>query len=324
MSKKILISARMFGGISDKAYDIFYSKGYQIVPNPYKGKALDEEKLFELLPGVEGIITGLDDLNSRVINNFPQLKAISKFGVGVDNIDIEAATKNKIIVTNTPNANKEAVADLAFALMMCSARKICYVFNEIRRGNWSLGIGTELWGKKLGILGLGKIGKGLALRARGFNMKVLVYEKYPEEKFVKENDIKLLELQEVLRKSDFISIHLPKTIETENLIGEKELKIMKKEAIIINTSRGGIVNEEELYRALSNREIFAAACDVFQSEPLKKNNKLLKLNNFIATPHMGAFTFEGIKKMEDISAKNLIDSLENGKSKNVVNKEVFN
>jgi len=321
--KKILVSARMFGEVSDEAYNIFHRGGYKIVHNPYKGKALDEKKLFELLPDVDGILTGLDDLNKKVINNFPKLKVISKFGVGVDNIDLKAATTNKIIVTNTPKANQEAVADLAFGLMICSARRITYIFNEVKKGNWNLAVGVELWGKTLGILGLGKIGKALALRAKGFNMRILIYDKYPDLKFIKENNIKLTSFDEILRKADFISIHLPFTSETRNLIGKKELKLMKNLAILVNTSRGGIVNEEELYLSLSSGMIFGAACDVFNSEPLKADNKLLKLPNFVATPHIGAFTYESIRRAEEISAKNLIDALENKKPKYILNPEVY-
>jgi len=312
----------MFGNISDSAYDVFTERGIAIAPNPYKGKGLSEEELIELIPGVQGLLTGVDQVSEKFIRAADELKVISKFGAGVDNIDISAATAKGIVVTRAPGTNSDSVADMAFALLFAAARKVVYAYDQVRSGKWPLILSTELGNKTLGIIGIGQIGKRVALRAKGFNMKVLANDIEPDETFVKENNIELTDLSRLLEESDFITIHTPLTGETRNLIGKSELEKMKPSAFLVNTARGGIVNEDALYDALTSNTIAGAAFDVLVEEP-PVDRKLIGLDNFIVTPHIAAFTREAIANMERLSARNIIDVLQGKIPEHVVNPEVL-
>ena len=319
---RVLVTARMFGNTSDKAYDIFKTKGIEVAPNPYKGKGLSEDQLIELIPGVHGLLTGVDEVSEKFIQATDDLKVISKFGAGVDNIDISAATDKGIVVTRAPGTNSDSVADMAFALLFAAARKVVYAYDRIRSGEWPLMLSTELWSKTLGIIGIGQIGKRVALRAKGFNMKVLASEIAPDEDFFNEQGIELVDLSRLLEESDFITIHTPLTDETRNLIDRKEFEKMKPTAFLVNTARGGIVNEDALYDALISGTIAGAAFDVLEEEP-PRNRKLIGLDNFIVTPHISAFTKEAIGNMERLSAQNIIDVLEGNPPPHVVNPQVL-
>lgn len=320
---KVLVTVRIFAHISSNpAYDIFKSKGIEVVSNPYKGKGLSEDELIELIPGVHGLLSGVDQVTAKFIQATDELKVISKFGTGVDNIDINAATEKGIIVTRVPGMNSDSVADMAFALMFAIARRVTYAYDKVKNREWPLILGTEIWNKTLGIIGLGQIGKRMALRARGFNMRVLAYEIAPDEKFIEEHSIELVDLNRLLQESDFISIHIPLTNETKDLIGKQEIELMKPDAFLINTARAGIVNEDALYDALTSGAIAGAAFDVLKDEP-PTDRKLIGLENFIVTPHIAAFTKEAINNMARLSAQNVIDVLDGKIPPFVVNKEVL-
>ena len=269
---------------------------------------------------MDGLLTGVDEVTSKVINAADKLKVISKFGTGVDNIDVTAATKNGIIVTNAPGMNSDAVADMAFALMFSAARRIPFAFDQVRQKKWPLIVSTEVYKKTLGLIGLGEIGKRVAKRASGFDMEVLAFEKIPDEKFIRDNKIKLVPLKQLLQASDFISIHVPLTDETRNLIGETELEMMKPNAVLINTSRGGIVDEDALYNGLRSGKPAMAAFDVLKEEP-PRERRLMELDNFIITPHISPFTKEAIENAERLSAQNLIDVLNCRYPTNIINPE---
>jgi len=312
----------MFGNISDSAYDVFTERGIAVAPNPYKGKGLSEDELIELIPGVHGLLTGVDQVSEKFIRAADELKVISKFGAGVDNIDISAATAKGIIITRAPGTNSDSVADMAFALLFAVARKVVYAYDQVRSGKWPLIQSTELWNKTLGIIGIGQIGKRVALRAKGFNMRVLASDIAPDVTFVEEHNIELTDLSRLLEESDFITIHTPMTDETRNLIDKGELEKMKPTAFLVNTARGGIVNEDALYNALTSNTIAGAAFDVLIDEP-PVDRKLIGLDNFIVTPHIAAFTREAITNMERLSAQNIIDVLQGKIPEHVVNPEVL-
>jgi D-3-phosphoglycerate dehydrogenase len=320
---KVLVTARIFGHLSDTSFDIFRNSGFEVVQNPYRGKGLSENQLIEVIGGVHGLLTGVDQVTAKFMRAADQLKVISKFGTGVDNIDVKAATQNGIIVTNAPGMNSDAVADMAFSLMLAISRKVPFAFDQVKKGQWPLIVGTEIWRKTLGVIGLGQIGKRVAIRAGGFNMKVLANEIYPDEKFVQEHGIQLVPLNRMLQESDFVSIHVPFTSETKDLIKAAQLEMMRPTAYLINTARGGIVDEDALYDALQSGELAGAAFDVFKEEPLKKK-VLIQLDNFIATPHISPFTKEAIENMETLSAQNIIDVLEGRFPPHIVNPEVLN
>ena len=320
---RVLVTARIFGHLSDDSFDIFRKSGFEVVQNPYRGKRLLENELLELIGDVHALLTGVDQVTAKVINAADELKVISKFGTGVDNIDVAAATQKGVIVTNAPGMNSDAVADMTFSLILSIARRIPFANDQVRKGNWPLIVGTEICNKTLGLIGLGQIGKRVAMRAGGFNMKILAYELLPDEQFVQELGINLVPLNRLLQESDFVSIHVPLTSETKDLIKTEQLEMMKPTAYLINTARGGIVDENALHAALESGEIAGAAFDVFKEEPLKEK-ALIELDNFIATPHISPFTKEAIENAEKLSAQNIIDVLKGQFPLFILNPEVLN
>lgn len=320
---RVLVTARIFGHLSDEGFEIFRRRGIELAPNPYRGKGLSEGQLLELIGEVDGLLTGVDQVTRRVIEKANKLKVISKFGTGVDNIDIEAASNKGIIVTNAPNVNSESVADMTFALIFAIARRVPFAFERVKKGEWPLIVGTEVYGKSIGLIGLGQIGRRVAKRASGFGMRILAYETSPDETFIKEIGVRLVSLQSLLREADIVSIHVPLTEQTRRLIGREEFNMMKASAFLINTARGGIVDEDALYDALQSNRIAGAGFDVLQSEP-PKDLKLAGLDNCVLTPHISPFTKEAIEGAEQLSAQNIIDVLEGRYPPYIVNPQVLN
>ena len=314
---KILITPRSFTSASKKPLEMLKEKGYEIIKNE-TGKPLNEREMLLLIKDVDGIIIGIDKLNVEIIRQTCNLKVISKYGVGVDNIDIKAATEQGIVVTNTPMANIDAVADIAFALMLALARKIPEANRETKAGNWKKFIGTSVWRKKLGVIGLGKIGRQVVKRARGFEMEILCYDIIQDEEFARQFGVRYVDLETLLKESDYITIHTPLNNATKGMISYKELEMINENAFLINTSRGGIIDEKALYDALKNNKIKGAALDAYEKEP-PKNSPLMELENVIMLSHNGAYTEEAIANMGIESAQNLIDVLEGREPENRIN-----
>ncbi|AEH51078.1 D-isomer specific 2-hydroxyacid dehydrogenase NAD-binding protein [Pseudothermotoga thermarum DSM 5069] len=283
--------------------------GIELIWNPV-GRPLKEEELIaelsKVLP-VHGIIVGVDPITRKVIESLPDLKIIAKHGVGVDNIDLVAVKERGVIVTNAPGSNSESVADLTWALILAAARQIPKADRVTRQGRWDRLVGYEIYGKTIGIIGTGQIGLAVARRARGFNMKILAYDKFPNEKAAKEIGITYVSLEQLLKEADIITVHVPLTDETRGLIGRNEFEFMKRTAIFINTSRGEIVDEEALYEALKSNRIWAAGLDVYSKEP-PIGNPLLELENVVLTPHLGAYTVEANLKMGMAAAKSIVQT----------------
>ena len=287
-------------------------------------KYLTEDQLMEKYPGVVAHIAGSDKMSARALQGADKLKIISRLGVGIETIDIEAATKKGILVTNAPGAGSETVAELSFALMISVSRRIVEVHNNLHKEIWKRLHGYSLFRKTLGIIGLGNIGRQLVRVSRGFDMKPIAYDLYPDEQYAKENSIELVSLDELLKRSDYVSIHVPDNESTKNLIGERELSLMKPTAIIINTSRGGIINEKALYTALKDKVIWGAGLDVYTVEPmLDMSNPLLALDNIVTTPHIGGATEEGRKKVIELGVQNALDFLEGRKPVGIINPQVL-
>ena len=316
---KILITPRSFASISDKPINMLTEKGYEIKRNN-TGRPYKKEEMLKLIRDVDGIIIGIDELSAEIIEKANALKVISKYGTGLDNIDINMATNKKIVVTNTPTANVDAVADLTFGFMLSLARRIPEADRKTKSGKWEKITGKSVWEKTLGIIGLGKIGRQVVKRAQGFKMNILVYDLVKDEKFAQIYNIKYVNLEELLQKSDYITIHIPLNDATRGMISYEELEKIKESAFLINTSRGGIVDEEALYNALRNNKLRGAALDVYNNEPPRKS-PLKELDNVILTPHIAAYTEEAIENMSIQAAQNLIDVLEGRKPKNRVQKE---
>jgi glyoxylate reductase len=263
------------------------------------------------------------------MDSAPRLRIISQYAVGYDNIDVKAATERGIYVTNTPGVLTETVADFTMALMMAIARRVVEADKYIRQGKWKVGwhplyfLGTDLYGATLGIVGLGRIGSAVARRAKGFDMKILYYDVVRRENLEKELGAKFVDLDTLLKESDFVTLHVPLTPKTKDLIGERELKLMKPTAYLINTSRGKVVDEKALIKALKEGWIAGAALDVFYQEPTPPDNPLLELDNVVVAPHIASASLETRSRMAEIVAENLIAFKEGKKPPTLVNPDVM-
>ena len=281
-----------------------------------------KENLVHHLRDIDAIIVGFEKITKEVIAAAPKLKVITKHGAGIDNIDVLAASAKGIPVITAVGANSDAVADLTFGLFLSLARLICSADRSVKEGKWPRVVGVQVSGKVLGIIGLGQIGKKVAVRASGFNMKILSYDVVKDEAFAKEWGIRYCPLDDLLADADFVSIHIPLHSTTRRLIGERELKLMKKDAFLVSISRGDIVDEEALYEALKEERIKGAALDVFSLEP-PGNSPLLSLDNVIATPHMGGYTFEALRETGMVCVRGIVDVLEGRHPQFAVNPEVL-
>lgn len=307
---KVIVTARSFGKTDDQAKNILEQNGCKIVKIEAVNGPVEEQIKKEIVDS-DAVIAGLDDYTEEIIKSGKRLKVISRYGVGYDKVDLETAKKNNVAVTITPGANGDSVADMAMALMLDVARNVSYMDRSMKEKNQQRPNGVEMWQKTLGVIGAGRIGQGVARRCKGFDMQVLCYDMYENELFKKEVGAEYVNLNTLLKKSDFITIHSPLTPETENMIDKKAFAIMKKEAIIVNTARGGIINEKDLYQALKSGEIRGAGLDATVKEP-PYDSKLLTLDNCIITPHAGAATKEASNKMSVLAAQNVVDILTRG------------
>lgn len=305
---KILVTpTSLQPGKGIQALEVLANYSQDLVFNPM-GRPLTEDELIELLKDCDGYLAGLDYITERVINSCGKLKIISRYGAGVDRVDLNAAKAKGIAVTNTPGVNAQAVAELAIGLIMSLTRKIPFLNNHTRQNEWVRITGIELRGKTLGILGLGAIGKTLAKIAQGFSMKVISYDPYINQDYALANNICVKTFDEVIQESDIISLHLPLTPSTKHLINGEVMASMKKGTILVNTSRGGLIDEDAAYRLLKSGHLGGLGLDAFELEP-PNNSPLFELDNVVVTPHTGAHTKEATDNMANDSVKNLIDVL---------------
>jgi len=295
----------------------------------YEGDAPpSKEEIKEGIKGKDALICLLTDrIDGEIMDASPNLKIIANYAAGYDNIDVKEATRRGIVVTNTPGVLSETVADLTFALILAIARRVIEGDKLVRGGKfkgWApmLLLGSDIHGKILGIIGAGRIGRAVARRAKGFNMKILYYSRKRKEEFEKECNAKFVDLHTLLKKADFISLHVPLTPETYHMIGKKELDMMKRGAYIINTSRGKCIDEKELINALKERKIAGAALDVFENEPFVPQ-ELKELDNVVLVPHIGSASYETRSKMAVMVAKNVIEALNNRLPPNCINPEAW-
>jgi len=270
-----------------------------------------------------------DKIDAEVFDVAPNLKIIAQFAVGYDNIDIKEATKRGIYVTNTPGVLTETTADFAWVLLMAVARRVVEADKYIRSGKWKVGwhptmiLGRDVYGATLGIVGLGRIGAAVAKRATGFDMRTLYYSATRKPNLEKTLGLEFADLDTLLQKSDFVSIHVPLMEKTYHLIDERKLKLMKETACLINNSRGPVVDEKALYKALTEGWIAGAALDVFEQEPTSIDNPLLKLDNVVVAPHISSSSHETRSRMAEMVAENLIAFFEGKIPPNLVNREAL-
>ncbi len=275
---------------------------------------LSEEELCKEVEGCEVLIVrGSTKVTKKVMEAGKKLKLVARAGVGIDNIDVKAAEERGIKVVYAPEASKTAVAELVMGLMLCWARKIPQACRELKEGKWKKEkfIGTELKGKTLGVIGVGRIGGEVARKALAFGMRVLGYDIVKREEMEREG-VRYVDLPALLREADFVTLHVPLTPQTEGMIGEKELSLMKPTAVLVNTSRGKIVDEKALVRALREGWIAGACLDVFEEEPTK-NLELLSMEHVIPTPHLGASTVEAQRNIALILSQKIKELMGGGK-----------
>jgi glyoxylate reductase len=302
---------------------------YDVEVSDYDG-IIPREMLLEKVKGADVLLSLLtDNIDAEVMDAAgPNLKIIANYAVGYNNIDVEEATKRGIMVTNTPGVLTETTADFAWALLMAIARRIVEADKFVREGKfrgWGpmLLLGTDVFGATLGIVGFGRIGQAMARRALGFNMRVLYYDNSRiDEQIEKELKATFVDLPTLLKESDFVTLHVPLTKQTHHLIGEKELKMMKKDAYLINTARGPVVDEKALVKALKEGWIKGAALDVFEKEP-EIEPELLKLDNVVLAPHIASASYATRSKMSVMVAENIIKALNGEVPPNLVNPEVL-
>ncbi|MCS7136071.1 MAG: C-terminal binding protein [Nitrososphaerota archaeon] len=293
-------------------------------------KGTAEDDLLAEVKDVDVMLVVYAKITKRIIESAPRLKGIVRYGIGVDNVDIRAATEMGVYVANVPDYCIGTVAEHTFALLLALTRKIILADRIVRSAGWKIWtqqptelMGNDLEGKVLGLIGMGNIGSAVAIRAKAFGMKVIAYDPYLEKDKARSLDAELVDLDTLLKNSDFVSIHVPLTPETRGMIGEQELRKMKRTAYLINTSRGPIVRESALYKALKDGWIAGAALDVYEKEPPDRDNPLFRLDNVVLTPHIAWYTEEALKRLKRSVAEEAIRILNGMPPKSLVNKDVL-
>ncbi|GAB7388878.1 D-glycerate dehydrogenase [Bacillaceae bacterium] len=304
-------------------------EAHTVVMWPEENEPMPHDRLLEEVKDAHGIFTNVSDrIDKEVFAAAPCLKVVSTMAVGYDNIDIAEATKRGIPVGHTPGVLSEATADLTFALLMATARRIVEGMDYIRQGKWKswgpmLLTGQSVYGATIGIIGMGRIGEAVARRAAGFGMKILYHNRRRREDVEGGLGAEYRSLDDLLREADYVVLLAPSTPETYKMIGAREFSLMKRTAVFINTSRGTNVDERALYNALKERKIWAAGLDVFEQEPIGKDHPLLELDNVVLLPHIGSATVETRRKMAEIAARNVLLGLKGEKLLHTVNPEVY-
>lgn len=319
--QRVVVSAPVTDDTRNAMRERLARSGLVLVDNPRGASILDGEALKRALVGAHGLIVGPGDITESVIDVASDLRVISKFGVGVESIDVEAATRHGVAVTYTPGANAASVADLCLTLMLGLARHLPKATAEVKSGGRERIVGAELAEKTLGLIGVGSIGRAVALRAQAFGMRVIARAPTSGQGFAEAHDVQTASLEEVLRQSEFLSLHVPLTDETRNLIGSAELALLPRGAFVINTARGALLDEAALETALRSGHLAGAGLDVLVDES-GYTSPLLQMDSVIATPHIGGATHEALERTAMGAVDNLVMVLQGQSSRSVVNPSV--
>ena len=306
---KIVVTPRGFAKCGLDNVKIIEDAGFSVEYNN-TGNAYTKEEFYEKTGDADGVVVGVELVDKAYVDAHPKLKAVVKFGVGTDNIDLEYCREKGIFVGRTVGSNARSVAETAISFLFADSKNLYESISDTRAHKWTKQTGYELEGKTIGIVGFGAIGKKVAQMAFGLGMKVLAYDPYfIDTEAAQAFCVEVVGLEDILKRSDFVSLHVPLTPETVNYIAMKELKAMKPDAVLINTARGGIVNEADLFEALSANIIRAAYFDVLVNEPPKEDEPLLSLPNFYLTPHIASRSKEAEKNTADMATQIMIDAL---------------
>jgi D-3-phosphoglycerate dehydrogenase len=319
--KTVLVTDRTWSSIEPEV-EVLARVGARIV----EAESGAEDELLALVEDADAILTCFAKVSAEVIRAGKRLQVVGRYGIGVDNIAVEEATRLGIPVTNVPAYCLDEVAEHALALLFSFARKICLYNAAVHRGDWTLGMGSPIFriaGRTLGIVGFGKIGQTLARKARGLRLEVLAFDRHLSAAEVRALGAEPVSLQELAERSDFVSVHTPLTPETQGLIGEPILRRMKPTAFVINTARAGIIDQDALLRALEEGSIAGAGIDVFAPERLPPDHPLLTPDNLIATPHVAFYSEESVVELEVLAAENVAAVLSGRRPRALVNPQVL-
>jgi phosphoglycerate dehydrogenase-like enzyme len=319
---RVLIAPATLAGVNGEYLNVLREAGFELVFPP-RPTLLTEEDLLRQLDGVQAAVAGSEPYTRRVVEAHPQLRVIARAGVGYDAVDCKTCCERGIAVTITPGTNQESVAEHTFALILALAKNLIPQHLGTRAGKWPRQANLPLRGRTLGIAGLGRIGKAVAVRGSAFGMKLLAFEPFPDHAFLNQYNISLVSLEKLLAESDFATVHVPLTPESKYLINKKTLALMKPTAFIVNTARGGLINEDDLVDALRNKKLAGAGIDVFEQEPPPLNHPLYAFDNVVVTPHAAGVDLQSRDDMA-LSAARAIVALSRGEwpGEQVVNPEV--
>lgn len=320
MEGTVLVTAGVFVERGEEACARVEAEGLTLKPAP---GPLAEAALIEQLQGCVAVIASMDPYTERVFAACPDLRVIARWGIGYDSVNVAAATRHGVMLINTPGAVTEAVADMTFALMLGAARRLPYCDAAVRAGQWPTVYSGQVYGKTLGLVGFGQIGQAVARRAAGFCMRVLATDPAADAAAAAALGVELVTLEQVLRESDYVSLHATLCAETRRMIGEEQLSLMKPTAYLINAGRGGLVDQKALTEALRTGRIAGAGLDVLDPEPPAPGDPILELPNVVFTPHCSSFTHDTVALVNTRVADNLLQALSGQRPRFLVNTEVW-
>jgi D-3-phosphoglycerate dehydrogenase / 2-oxoglutarate reductase len=286
---RILVTPTTYGKSDPRLRRELEAAVGEVIYNP-AGRPLSSNELRKMLPGCDGYIAGLDRIDASALEAADRLRVLARYGAGVDNVDLAAARRKGVVVTNTPNVNSSSVAELTVGLILCLARKIPEFSKSVKTGEWNRSMGMALEGKRVGLMGFGNIGKEVARRLSGWSVRLIAYDLLPDRAAAAKFGVELVSQPQLLAESDLLSLHLPLLGSTRRIVNAEFLAMMKKGAFLINTSRGDLIDEAALHWALESGQLQGAALDTFVQEPPSAENPLLKMPSLIATPHCGGHT----------------------------------
>ncbi|MCC6178564.1 MAG: phosphoglycerate dehydrogenase [Chloroflexi bacterium] len=317
----VLINCPVFTTRDESPLRMIQDAGWDVVHVP-DGMRADEDRLIDLLHDVDATVAGGEPYTRRVLGAAPSLKHVARWGVGFDRVDLDAATDLGVVVTTTQGGNDWGVADHAFAMVLGLGHMLTDNHQRIINGGWGRPIGSDVWRKTLGIVGLGRIGRGVAQRASGFEMPILAYEPYPDRAFCDRYNVRLVSLDELLRESDYVTLHAPGGAENRHLIDRERLALMKPTAYLVNTARGALIDEDALYDALTAGTLAGAGLDVREQEP-PADSRFNGLPNVILSPHVAGVTHETVAAMSGMAIDSILASLRGERPHGLLNPDVW-
>lgn len=317
---KILVSASHFDTLCKDAWELLEKNGHEVIYDKTRSfPAYSFEELKDIIGDIDAAIIGMDKYTEEVFEIAPKLKAVAKFGVGVDNIDLVAAKKHGVKALNAPGQNSNAVAELTVCYILDMLRKVIPIHEELKEGNWPRWIGSELRGKTVGLVGFGAIARLVAKKLQGFDVQIKAYDLFMNQKLADELGVKACSLDEIIETSDVVSLHIPVSDDTYHMFNTEMFMRMKKGSYLVNAARGGLVDLDDLTKALREGQLAGAALDAFEMEPLPKGMEIFNYN-VVCTPHIGAESFEAYRDVSLCVSKDIIRVLAGEEPEHCVNR----